>query len=215
MFERDVQPALDAYLQGKSDEAAFLKTARPWSNYKTDYRPLVEFARVNGIPIAASNVPQALASKVGKEGLAALKDAPPDQFAALVQTPRDEAWLRFQGVMKAMGGAHGGMTMDDATIARFYEAQCLRDETMAESITRLWNPASGSLILHLNGQFHSDFGDGIPRRVLWRRPRLKIIIVSIMPASEAGIGKSATDRELADYVALVTAPRLPLTAPAR
>ena len=44
--------------------------------------------------------------------------------------------------MNAMGGAHGGTAMDDATITRFYEAQCLRDETMAESITRLWNPQS-------------------------------------------------------------------------
>ena len=42
MFERDVQPALDGYLQGRSDEAAFLKASRPWSNYATDYRPLVE-----------------------------------------------------------------------------------------------------------------------------------------------------------------------------
>ena len=33
MWERDVQPSLDAYLDGTSDETAFLKAARPWSNY--------------------------------------------------------------------------------------------------------------------------------------------------------------------------------------
>ena len=45
MFERDVQPALDGYLAGRIDEAAFLSRARPWKNYRTGYRPLIEKAR--------------------------------------------------------------------------------------------------------------------------------------------------------------------------
>ncbi len=35
MFERDVQPALDDYLAGRIDEAAFLSSARPRGNYRT------------------------------------------------------------------------------------------------------------------------------------------------------------------------------------
>ena len=45
MFERDVQPALDDYLAGRITEADFLARARPWKNYATDYRPLVELAK--------------------------------------------------------------------------------------------------------------------------------------------------------------------------
>lgn len=206
MWERDVQPALAAYLAGKSDEAAFLKTARPWANYRTDYHPLVEYAKTNDIPILATNVPQALASQVGKAGLAALKDAPPEQFAASVQTPHDGAWTRFQAVMQAMGDAHGGKTMDDAIIARFYEAQCLRDETMAETIWHRLDSAPGCLVLHINGQFHSDYGDGIPRRVLWRHPLAKVVIVSIIPVADPQTTAPLVERNLADYVVRVKIP---------
>ena len=206
MWERDVQPTLDAYLHGRTDEAAFLKTARPWSNYHTDYRPLVEYAKTNNIPVLASNVPQPIASAIGKRGLAALADAPHGQAAALLRTPHDGAWLRFKAVMETMGGPHGGATMDAATIARFYEAQVVRDETMTESITRRLEAAPGGLILHINGQFHSDYGDGILRRVLWRRPLTKIVIVSVVPVADVKKATPTEDKELADYVVLVPAP---------
>ena len=206
MWERDVQPDLDSYLHGRTDEAAFRKTARPWSNYQTDYRPLVEYAKANGIPVLASNVPQAVASAVGKRGLTALADIAAGQAAALVQAPHDGAWLRFRAVMEAMGGAHGGTAMDEATVARFYEAQTVRDETMAESITRRLEAAPDGLVLHLNGQFHSDYGDGIPRRVLWRRPLAKIIIVSVVPVADVKKAPPTVDKDLADYVVLVPAP---------
>jgi len=206
MWERDVQPALDAYGHGQTDEATFRKTARPWSNYQTDYRPLVEYARANSIPVLASNVPQPIASAIGKRGLTALTDAPPGQTAALVQAPHDSAWLRFRAVMEGMGGAHGGAAMDAATIARFYEAQVVRDETMAESITRRLEAAPGSLVLHLNGQFHSDYGDGIPRRVLWRRPLTQIVIVSVVPLADPKKAAPPADKSLADYIVLVPAP---------
>ena len=206
MWERDVQPALDAYLHGRMDEAAFLKTARPWSNYQRDYRPLVEYAKAHGIPVLASNVPQPIASAVGKRGLDALADAPPGQAAAPVQAPHDGAWLRFKAVMESMGSAHGGTAMDEATIGRFYEAQVVRDETMAESITRRLEAAPNGLVLHLNGQFHSDYGEGIPRRVLWRRPLTKIVIVSVVPVADVKKAPPPVDKELADYIVLVPAP---------
>jgi len=206
MWERDAQPALDSYLHGRTDEAAFLKTARPWSSYKTDYRPLVEYAKANGIPVLAANVPQAIASAVGKRGLAALADAPPGQAARLVQAPQDGAWVRFKAVMESMGGAHGGAAMDAATVGRFYEAQCVRDETMAETIVRRLEAAPGGLVLHVNGQFHSDYGDGIPRRVLWRRPLARGIIVSFVPVADVKRAPPAADRGLADYIVYVPAP---------
>ena len=137
MWERDVQPALDDYLSGRQDEAAFLKVSRPWSNYLTDYRPLVEYAKTHHIPVVASNAPQSIVSKVGREGLDALQDATPGQVAALIQAPHDAYWERFRQVMAAMGGAHGGRAMDDATVARFYQAQVVRDETMAESVVQM------------------------------------------------------------------------------
>jgi len=72
MFERDVQPALDRYLAGSITEEQFLHDARPWPRYGTDYRPMVEFARVHGIPVIGSEVPRRIAGDVSKNGLAPL-----------------------------------------------------------------------------------------------------------------------------------------------
>lgn len=201
MFERDVQPALDDYTQGKTTEAAFLKASRPWSNYAADYRPLIEFARAHAIPVLASNVPQPLATAVGRRGISALAEFPAGQYAPDVQTPRDGAFTRFQAVMQEMSG-HGGMAMDAATISRFYEAQCLRDAMMADSITHRLQAAPDTLLLHVNGQFHSDYGDGIPRRVLWQRPLTRVVIVSVL----ADPAVSLDSKALADYVVLPAKP---------
>ena len=198
MFERDVQPTLDDYTQGKITEAAFLKASRPWSNYAADYRPLTEFARAHSVPVLASNVPQPLATAVGRRGLSALAEFPAGQYAENVQTPHDGAFQRFQAVMQDMGG-HGSMTMDAVTISRFYDAQCLRDATMADSITKRQQAAPNTLLLHINGQFHSDYGDGIPRRVLWQCPLTRVVIVSVLSAAKAPLDS----KELADYVVLL------------
>jgi uncharacterized iron-regulated protein len=209
MWERDEQPALDAYLSGKTTEADFLKSSRPWPNYLADYRPLVEYAKAEHMPIAATNAPQAIVSSVGKAGLSALTTAPPGQAAVLIQAPHDDYWQRFQTTMQAMGGAHGGMAMDDATIQRFYEAQVVRDETMAESIVdRLGASSVGDsspVVLHINGQFHTDDGGGIPKRVLWRRPMTRIVIVSVVPVEHLPSSLTPDQRRLADYVVIVPA----------
>ena len=210
MWERDEQAALDAYLTGTTTEAMFLKSSRPWPNYQTDYRPLVEYAKAQHIPVAATNAPQAIVSAVGKTGLSVLTTAPSGQAAALIQAPHDDYWQRFQATMQAMGGAHGGMAMDDATIQRFYEAQVVRDETMAESIVnRLGTPLGsdpGPVVLHINGQFHTDNGGGIPKRVLWRRPMTHVVIVSVIPMDRIPSTMTPEQRRLADYVIFVPAP---------
>lgn len=68
MFERDVQGLLDGYLSGKIFEQEFLDKARPWKNYQEAYRPLVQFAKDNALPVIAANIPRTLAAQYAKEG---------------------------------------------------------------------------------------------------------------------------------------------------
>ena len=74
------------------------------------------------------------------------------------------------------------MTMD---IGKFFEAQVVRDETMAESIVDqlLAARAAGGnpLVIHWCGSFHSDFGLGTVERVRRRLPEARIGIVSSIP----------------------------------
>lgn len=208
MWERDVQPALDSYLTGKSDEAAFLRVARPWANYRTDYRPLVEYAKAQQIPVIASNAPQDEVRQVGREGLSFLEDKSlATKFRpSLIQAPHDDYWQRFRDTMTTMGSTHGPVPMDEAAIQRFYEAQVVRDETMAESIVQaLANNRNrqGRLVLHVNGQFHSDWGGGIPRRVLWRRPLARVMVVSVVSAHGKQPSTPPADRTRADFLVFI------------
>lgn len=64
MFERDVQEILNAYLKKERSEKVFLEQARPWPNYRRDYRPLIQFARERGMPVIAANIPRRAAAAV-------------------------------------------------------------------------------------------------------------------------------------------------------
>lgn len=68
MFETDVQHVVDEYLGGLARERDLLNDARPWGNYNTGYRPLVELAKAAGLPVVAANAPRRYVSAVGREG---------------------------------------------------------------------------------------------------------------------------------------------------
>ena len=74
MFERDVQPVIDEYLAGLIREKDLMQDARPWANYESDYRPMVEFCRQHGMPVIAANVPRRYVGAVGRLGAKKLAD---------------------------------------------------------------------------------------------------------------------------------------------
>src|SRR3954467_8455063 len=66
MFERDVQIVLDEYLSDLITEQHFLASSRPWGNYKTDYRPLVELAKEKHLDVIAANAPRRYVNMVSR-----------------------------------------------------------------------------------------------------------------------------------------------------
>lgn len=181
MFERDQQTALDRYLDNLVDEATFLKSTTVWKNYPTDYRPMVEYCRSHRIPVVASNAPVAAVRKVGREGVAALDSLPLKErmeVAAATMAPMGDTYQRrFFETMQGMGQhGPGGDTM----LRRIYEAQCVRDDTMAESVARAL--AGDRRVVHVNGSFHSDAGLGTVARLRWRQPiGVDIAVVKVVP----------------------------------
>jgi uncharacterized iron-regulated protein len=120
MFERDGQAALDDYLAGRSTEAQLGKTVALWSNYQTDYRPLVEYARARRVPVIGSNVPRRIARDVSRNGVAATLAKLPEKdkplAAAFTSAPDDAYFARFQAII---GEGHGGPSLDAAAVAAF------------------------------------------------------------------------------------------------
>ncbi|MBM3270798.1 MAG: ChaN family lipoprotein [Candidatus Sericytochromatia bacterium] len=198
MFETDVQALLDTYLAGKVSESEFLAGSRPWGNYRTDYRPLVEFAKAHGIPVVASNVPRRLASMVAKGGLGALAGLPDSEkrWAHIPPScPADAYWEAF----KQFG--HPGQSPAD--LWKWYEAQCLKDETMARSIALV---GGNRLVLHVNGAFHSDKALGVPPRVAKVRPGVAGLVATVRPVETAPPALPADLAGVADVALLVKGP---------
>ncbi|MBK7643380.1 MAG: ChaN family lipoprotein [Planctomycetes bacterium] len=183
MFERDEQPALDAYLAGTLDEAQFRTHARLWGNYDTAYRPLIEYAKSGKRPVVASNFPAPLRRKLdqaeGKlEALSAEERAlaPAQLFA---NTPA--YWRRVDNAIRGHAAMMGPKPAPDDP--RLTSTQSLWDNTMGESCALALERHPGSMVLHVNGGFHSEYWDGTARQFKLRAPKAHVATVAITPVT--------------------------------
>jgi uncharacterized iron-regulated protein len=215
MFERDVQRPLDDYLASRIPEADFLAASRPWPRYRTDYRPMVEFARLWHWPVVAADVPRRFASMVARTGLAGLDTLASADRAFIARTldcPHDEYFDRFATTMGDMTSHTGGdkpQTAEEkrATMDRVYQAQCIKDETMGESVAAVFDTAPPrALVVHVNGAFHSDYKLGTAARAQRRLRGKRVAVVSFVPVKDLDAADGKSMRKLADYVVFTLAP---------
>lgn len=182
MFERDVQPLMNDYLNNKISEQDFVQNSRPWANYQEDYRPLVEFAKKQGLYVLASNIPRRIANQYTKVGDLALIDEADKQYLPQKHLVEHGAYYdKFVGYM-SMGEGQGHMQMSKAKIEAFYKAQCLKDDTMAESIVLYKNAHKDIKILHVQGAFHGDSHLGVVEKVNKLNNSLKTLVITPIEA---------------------------------
>ncbi|MCY2958805.1 MAG: ChaN family lipoprotein [Planctomycetota bacterium] len=181
MFERDVQPALDAYLSGSIDEPAFLSQARPWSNYRTAYRPLIELAKARQRPVVASNFPSTLRRTVSSEGLAALDPKVRALAPAELLANTPAYWRRVDNAVRGHASMMGPPPA--AGDPRLTDTQSLWDNSMGESCALALRAHQGHAVLHVNGGFHSEYWDGTARQFQLRAPDARIATVAVIPAA--------------------------------
>jgi uncharacterized iron-regulated protein len=179
MFESDNQLILDEYLSGIIRQKSFEDEARLWNNYKTDYKPLVEFAKENDLKFVASNIPRRYASVVhseGFEGLDSLSDHA-KYFIAPLPPEYDPELPGYKAMMEMMGG----MGSEHAN-PNLPKAQAIKDATMAYFTLENWAP--GKLVIHYNGAYHSDNFEGIVWYLLNQNPDLKIVTITTVEQAE-------------------------------
>jgi uncharacterized iron-regulated protein len=200
MFERDVQPLVAGYLAGAVPDSAFERQSRPWPNYATDYRPLLQFARQAQVPVVGTNAPRRYAQQVARGSLTALDKLPAADKSYLTPLPLkvDFDLPGYKNMAAMFGGdasAHGGGARN------VIQAQALKDATMAHFIRASLAP--GQTLLHLNGSYHSDHHDGIVAylRTQAKTP-LRIKTLSVVTQSQLQkLDKENAD--LADYLIVV------------
>jgi len=171
MFETDNQLLIDEYFNGDIKRSNFEKEIRLWNNYKTDYKPLLEFAKDSSLKFIASNVPRryaALVSSKGFDGLDSLSSQAKEYIARL-PIAYDGELSGYKNMLEMMKD----MPHFNANIPK---AQALKDATMAQFILTNWSV--GKLFLHYNGSYHSDDFQGIVWYLLQANPNLKIVTIS-------------------------------------
>ena len=185
MFERDNQPQVSEYLSGEIDEKGLEKDARLWPNYKTDYKPLLDFAKTNHLTFVATNIPRRYAALVAKNGLDTLSNLPDTDKSYMMKLPVkvDMATPGYPEMADMMKEHAGDQAMN------FIAAQAVKDATMAESILK--NLKRKELFLHFNGNYHSKEYGGIYWYLKKAKKRLKVAVITAGMADDAALSLPA------------------------
>ena len=193
MIEADNQKQLDQFLKGEINQKQLDSTARLWPNYKTDYKPLVEFAKENNIPFIATNIPRRFASLVSKKGFEGLENLTLEEKTWIAPLPivYDSELPGYVNMMKMMGD-HASPNMP--------KAQAIKDATMAYFIQK--NLKEKSIFIHFNGTYHSDNFEGIYWYLKKTAPNLEILTIATIEQKE--LKKISTeDYNKADYILVI------------
>lgn len=169
MLERDQTEVLQRYMKSEIDQKKLDSLTKMWHNYKTDYKPLVDFGKKNNIKVVATNIPRYLANKVFKSGFDGLNNVTEQEkkWMAPLPIPYDASLPGYVEMMQMMGG-HGGENLP--------KAQAMKDATMAFFIIE--NLKSKSVFVHFNGAYHSNNFEGIYWYLKKYKPELKILTIT-------------------------------------
>jgi uncharacterized iron-regulated protein len=173
MFERDDQLIIDEYLDGMYDSDKFEPEVKLWNNYKTDYKPLIEFARENKLRFIATNIPRRYASMVSKKGFEILDSLSVEakHLIAPLPVPYDPDLKGYREMLN-MGGSMKGPAHVNENLPK---AQAVKDATMAYSILENWK--EGKTFIHYNGSYHSRNFEGIIWYLMQAKPDLRIVTI--------------------------------------
>ncbi|WP_323751598.1 ChaN family lipoprotein [Marinobacter sp.] len=178
-FDLDRQTALNDYLAGITGETELVKDAKAWDNYRGSYRPLIEYARHHQLPVLAANAPADIVRCVGRQGPDYLTSLTDSQRRQLPDQPFLDTPAYRNKFITAITGSHGS---NDPAIAQrmdnVYQAQLVRDNTMADRILQARRQYPDHQILHLTGTFHSEQKLGTVALLKQRAPELSIVVLS-------------------------------------
>ncbi|HEX8288209.1 MAG TPA: ChaN family lipoprotein [Pyrinomonadaceae bacterium] len=202
MFERGVQTVINEYLKNQITEAHFLSSSRPWGNYKTDYRPLVEYAKEKNIEVVAANAPRRYVNMVSRLGRDSLSELSPEAKKWLAPLPFGEASAAYAKKFNALMGAPANSPNPHTPMLA---AQALWDATMAYSIAENLNRHKNALVIHLNGSFHTENRLGTVEHLLKYQPKTKILVVTMRYDENFTNFDKAKHSDLGDFVVLTDA----------
>jgi len=199
MFEAGNQLVINEYLNGfYSEDKMTPEITQLWSNYETDYSPLLNFAKENNLRFIATNIPRRYAAMINEMGMDALKKLSQEALALIgpdLETYFDPT-VKAYAEMAEMMGAHVPENM-----LNIQTAQASKDATMAHFSLKNFN--EGDLLFHFEGSYHSNYDQGIIWWINKIQPGLNIKSITTVMQSE---WDEMTDEEkaaIAEYIIVV------------
>ena len=200
MFQRPYQGVLDRYLAGQLNEQELVEQTEyeqrwgfPWEYYA----PILRFAKREHLPVLAINTPTEITHKVAHEGLESLTLAERQFIPPFSEIRTDNPEYRQMAIaaFQQHRAAGQGSSVDES---RFFLAQVLWDETMADSVAKFLQTHLGDQVVVLAGQAHIVYGYGIPSRVA-RRFKNRIVQQSVL-LSFPEDASTSDEKPVADFV---------------
>ena len=201
MFQRPFQKTLDEYISGSIDEREFLKKSEYFKRWGFDYnlyKPILDFARTEKIPVVALNLSREITDTVAKKGMDSLTRDERKDVPAEMDFSDDE----YRDRLRQVFGQHGNAS--ERNFDFFYQAQVLWDEGMARSIDEYLQKNPDRRMVVVAGLGHLAYGSGVPKRTFRRNGFPYATVLSDV----------AIEQDIADYVVFppslegMTAPKI-------
>ncbi|HAG80028.1 MAG TPA: hypothetical protein DCL61_02405 [Cyanobacteria bacterium UBA12227] len=197
MFQRPYQSILDQYLAGNITETELIEQTEykqrwgfPWEYYA----PLLRFAKTNKLPVLALNTPTEVTRKVASYGLESLTPEERKYIPPLSEIRTDNVEYRKM-IQEIYNQHHQQGHGNSISFERFFTAQVLWDETMADGIAQFMIANPDYQVVVIAGKGHIVYGYGIPSRVTRRLNNSNLVQRSVLfgvaeevqPEGEKGI----------------------------
>ncbi len=199
MFQQPYQQHLDAFIAGSIDQQEMLRKTQWYDRWRYDYRlykPVLDFAREQGIPLVALNISAELKGRVSKVGIDGLNE----EERAAIPAQIDKSDKEYEARLKQVFLEH--MARGNRNFQRFVEVQLLWDESMAERSARFLQEHSEKKLVVLVGGGHLMYGSGIPNRV---DRRVGVTSAIILPGDSRPVSPGVADFMI--YPAMASLPK--------
>jgi len=198
---RPFQKSLDDYTAGRIDEREFLRRSEYFKRWGFDYnlyKPILDFAAQEKIPVVALNIQREIVDKVSRGGIDSLSESEKREIPAQMDFSDNEYRDRLREVFLRHSSS-GEKNFDF-----FYQSQILWDETMSMSVDGFLRKNPDYQMVVLAGGGHIQYGSGIPKRTFRRNGYDYAIILNDVDI----------ERDIANYIIFpkpmdgITSPKL-------
>jgi len=168
MFEKSSQPILDRWSQGFMAEDEFLEETKWDLTWRMDYnlyKGILDEVKKHRLKLIGLNVQRDLVRKVAEQGIEGLSSEDRAKLPEMDLSDRaHRAYIRSVYKDHQEGSAKD--------LERFYQAQCLWDEGMAETLSEFLRLPENreKVVFVFAGSGHVIFDFGIPKRFFRRTP---------------------------------------------